>query len=47
MLQQVGYSGRRRPIEPEVSVAGLIQRIEELTADNAATHIAYDGRTIP
>ena len=47
MLRETGYRGRRRPIEPEVSVAGLIQRIEELTAENAATHFAYDGRTIP
>ncbi len=46
MLQQTGYRGRRRPIEPETSVAALIERIEELTAENAATHIAYDGRTI-
>ncbi len=47
MLRQTGYRGRRRPIEPEASVAALIERIEDLTAENAATHIAYDGRTIP
>ena len=47
MLQQTGYRGRRRPIEPEASVAALIERIEDLTAENAATHIAYNGRTIP
>ena len=47
MLRQVDYSGRQRPIEPQVSVAGLIQRIEELTEENAATHINYNGRTIP